>query len=77
MGFAIPATENKRKWKERQILGFSQRTENAVKYEGDSDTKCSWCTWNGPNTKPNQTKPKQLILKNQKCYHECTEKIIP
>ena len=24
-----------------------QRTKKAVEYEGDSDTNCNWCTWNG------------------------------
>ena len=37
-------SENKRKQKDRQILGPCQRTKKTVKC--DSDTSCSWCTWN-------------------------------
>ena len=31
-----------------QILGPCQRTEKTVEYEGQSDTNCSWFTWNCP-----------------------------
>ena len=40
-------SENKRKWKDRQIPGSCQRAEKTGKHESDSDTKCSWCSWNG------------------------------
>ena len=30
--------KTKRKWKDRQILGFCQRAEKAMEHEGDSDT---------------------------------------
>ena len=29
-----------------KILGHCLKTKKAVKHEGDSDTNCSWCTWN-------------------------------
>ena len=41
-----PQRENKRKQKDRQILGSCQRGEKAEKHEGDSDTNSSWYTWN-------------------------------
>ena len=43
-----PQSENKRKWKEKQILGPCQRTEKTMEDEGNSDTTCCWCTWNIP-----------------------------
>ena len=39
--------ENQRKWKNRLILGSCQRIEKVVEHKSDSDTNCSWCTWNG------------------------------
>ena len=27
---------------------FCQRTKKAGEYEGDDDTNCNWCVWNGP-----------------------------
>ena len=43
-----PLDENKRKRKERQILGLCKRHKEAVQHKVDSDTNCSWCTWNDP-----------------------------
>ena len=45
MDFAVPThqSENKRKRKDSQILGSSQRTEKAVEHESDGDTNNSWC----------------------------------
>ena len=37
---------NKRKRKDRQILGSCLKTEKVVEYEGDGDTNCNRCTWN-------------------------------
>ena len=31
-----------------KYTGPCQRIENAVEYEGESDTNCCECTWNGP-----------------------------
>ena len=41
-------SENKGKRKDRQILRPWQTTKQAMEYESDSDTYCSWCTWNSP-----------------------------
>ena len=41
-------SENKRRRKDRQIPGSSQRAEKVVKHEGDSDTIYNWRTLNGP-----------------------------
>ena len=42
-----PQSRNKRKQKDGQILGPCQRTKKAVKYVGDGNSSCSWCTWKG------------------------------
>ena len=42
-----PLSENERKQKEKQVLNSYQRTKKAVKYEGDWNTNCNWCPWNG------------------------------
>ena len=49
MDFAVSAdkSKNKRKQKDRQILWSCLRAKNAVEHEGDGDTICSWCLWNG------------------------------
>ena len=39
--------EVERKQKDRQIPGPCQRTEKTLKYDGKSNTNCSWCPWNG------------------------------
>ena len=46
--FAVPTilSEIQRKWKERQVPGHCQRTKNPMEYEDESDTNCSWSTWN-------------------------------
>ena len=41
-----PQSENKRKRKDRQVLGPCQRTEKVVELEGKGDTNCSWRAWN-------------------------------
>ena len=46
--FVRPQSKNKRKQKDRQILGPCLRTKKIMEHEGDSDTNCSWCVWNGP-----------------------------
>ena len=43
-----PLSENQRERKEIQVLGLCQGTKKAVEHEGDGDTKCNWCSWNGP-----------------------------
>ena len=43
-----PPSENQRKRKERQAIRPCQRTEKAIKPEGDSDTNLNWCAWNNP-----------------------------
>ena len=49
---AIPfwlQSKNQRKQKERRVLEPCQRTKKAVEHhEGDGDTSCNWCAWNGP-----------------------------
>ena len=42
----IARVKNKRKQKDRQILGYCERAEKAVEDESDSDINCSWCSWN-------------------------------
>ena len=44
--FAAPVDH----WEEvkSQVLKLCLRTKKAVEREGDGDTNCSWCTWNGP-----------------------------
>ena len=41
-------SQNQRKRKETQGLGPRQITKNVVGHEGDGDTSCNLCTWNGP-----------------------------
>ena len=41
--------------KDRQISGFCQRAEKAVEHEGDNDTDCSCCPWNGPKSSGKET----------------------
>ena len=43
-----PLSENQRKWKERQVLGTCQRTNNVMEHESNSDSNFSWCAWNSP-----------------------------
>ena len=43
-----PPSKNKRKWKDRQILGPCQRTEIAVEPEGDGNTSYVCYTRIGP-----------------------------
>ena len=43
-----PLSENKRKQKDGQILAPCQRPKKTVGNEDDSDTNCSWGTWNSP-----------------------------
>ena len=40
-----PPSENKRKGKERKVLGLCQRTKKPVEH-GDDDTNCNSRTWN-------------------------------
>ena len=47
--FSRPQSENKRKQKERQIPRSCLRAEKAIEQEGDSDTNCNSCVWNGPH----------------------------
>ena len=42
-----PQNKNKRKLKDRQILGTFPRTKNSVELGSQSDTNCNWNTWNG------------------------------
>ena len=52
MYFAAPKDDrvkNKRKRKDKQILGSCQRTKKAVKHKSDSDTNCICSTWNDSN----------------------------
>ena len=39
---------NERKRKDKQILGPYQGTKNFLEYEGDADTNCRFCFWDGP-----------------------------
>ena len=50
-----PQGENERKGKDRQIPGSCQRAEEADEHEGDGDTNCSWCPWNGPQEPGKET----------------------
>ena len=38
---------NQRNRNERQLLRHCYRNKKAVEPEGDGDTNCNWCTWNG------------------------------
>ena len=40
-------SENRRKQKDRQIIGPCKRNKITGEQEGDGDTNRSWCTWNG------------------------------
>ena len=44
MGFAVAADHRK----DRQIQGPYLKTKKAEEHKGESDTKYSWCAWNGP-----------------------------
>ena len=50
MDFKVPAdqSENKRKRKDRWILGSYKKTKKAVEHEGDGNTNFSWCARDGP-----------------------------
>ena len=39
--------ENKRKGKDWEVLGPGKKTKKTVEYEGNGDSICCWCTWNG------------------------------
>ena len=41
-----PQNENKRKRKDKQIIGTCQKTEKAIEDEGEGDSNCNWRTWN-------------------------------
>ena len=41
--------KNQRKRKERQVFRSCQRTKKkSTEHEGNGDTNCNWCAWNGP-----------------------------
>ena len=40
-------SENQRKRDDKQLLEPCQRTKKAVEPEGEGDTNCNWCSWNG------------------------------
>ena len=44
MNFTVVAGQSKRKRKYRPLSGSCQKAEKAAGHEGDSYTKCSWCT---------------------------------
>ena len=41
-----PQIKDRRKPKDRQILGPCRRTKEPVKHESDDDGNCNWFTWN-------------------------------
>ena len=41
-------SETQIKQKEILMVGSGQRTEKAVKHDGDSVTNCNWCTGTNP-----------------------------
>ena len=49
MYFVVPV-DHLVKIKEREKIDkyLNQTTEKAVEHEGDGETSCNWCTWNGP-----------------------------
>ena len=51
-------SESKRKRKDKKIFGPSKRNEKAIENNGDSDSNCSRCTWNGLQRLGNGNKKK-------------------
>ena len=45
-GFCRPQSK-KKKQKDGQIHGSCQKAEKSAEHKVNSDTNCSWCTWNG------------------------------
>ena len=49
MDFAIPMDHRVKKRKQNIDKNLDlAREQKTVKHKGDSDTICSWCTWNSP-----------------------------
>ena len=46
--YSIPQSENKRKRKNRKMLGPWRRITKTMEHASDDDTKWSWFAWNGP-----------------------------
>ena len=61
-----------KKVKYRPILGPFRMT---VEYEGDSDTNCSWCTWNGHEMLRKKTSGTENSRKNRNHLDHCIVKI--
>ena len=53
--FSKPQSGSKRKRNNTQIPGSCQKAEKAVEHEGDGNTSCSWCCWNGPQKPGKET----------------------
>ena len=60
-----PQSQNKRKRKDKQIIGSYQRAEKTVEYHGDGDTNCRWCTWKSPQRLVKETRGMVNRSKNQ------------
>ena len=43
------------------IVGIIQHNEKAVEHEGEVDTNCNWCAWNGPQ----RLRKKTVGIRNQ------------
>ena len=49
MDFAVPAIKESEKKKKRdKYQDLARERKKTMKYEGDCDTNCGLCTWNGP-----------------------------
>ena len=55
LNVAVPADHNM-KIKDGKILGSCQRAETTVEYEGNDETNCSWCPWNGSQRPGKETR---------------------
>ena len=65
-----PQIENKRKRKERQILGPCQRTKKTVEHEGDDDSNYRWSPSNGPKKLEKlEIRGKLETIQTTHCWH--------
>ena len=58
-------TTEQKKQKGRQILGPCQKIKISVEPEGEGDSNCSWCVWNGPQSPRKRTWRTGIQRKNR------------
>ena len=59
-----PPSENKRNGNDKQI-GLCEKAVKAAEHEGNGDTNCSWCHWNGSQRLGKRTREIGNQMKNQ------------